>query len=212
MSEAQDLSRQLTLSVSGPRKAGRTELYRRLEEELPRLYPEHAFAFLGSPFGSLEHPHYWDARKRDLPASTRLLACWTQLDEFVQKHLRPALRKGLIAVTDGFGLDAVLHATASCDESECHEASQFHHLLVNARLQAHSVAPPVYLLAFDDAEAIAARIRRSLDDTKVLLAHETDGIYRYFDGTGQKPPHFLEGRSTDARFNETLNILQTYLD
>ncbi|MHB0865646.1 MAG: hypothetical protein ACYC1Y_01970 [Minisyncoccota bacterium] len=209
-----DLSRpQQVFSVSGPRGAGRTALYQGLASTLPERYPSHAFAFLGNPFGTLEHPQYWGANRRDLLASSRLFECWAQLNEFVGKKLRPALEAGSIVFTDGFGLDAYLHATAYCytDANQCTETSALHHHFVAARLKTQSIEPPVYFLAFDEAEIIARRIRRSVHDTAVLLKHETDGIRHYFNGTGQKAPHLLKGRDTGSRLGEALEILQRHL-
>ncbi len=203
---------QRVFSISGPRGAGRTALYQELESMLPERYPMHAFAFLGNPFGTLEHPQYWGARRRGLLSSSRLFESWAQLNEFVGRRLRPALEAGKTVFTDGFGLDAYLHAIAHCStDDECEETSSLHHHFVTARLKTQSISPPIYLLAFDEAEVIAQRTHRSVDETTILLEHETDGIRRYFDGTGQKPPHFLVGRSTKGRREEALKILKQYL-
>ncbi|MHB1162961.1 MAG: hypothetical protein ACYCZZ_00300 [Minisyncoccota bacterium] len=204
---------QQVFSVSGPRGAGRTALYEGLESTLPERYPNHAFAFLGNPFGTLEHPQYWGTNRRDILASSRLLECWAQLNEFVGKKLRPALDAGKIVFTDGFGLDVYLHATAYCytDANQCIETSALHHDLVTARLKRQNVEPPVYLLAFDEAGIIARRIHRSESEIASLLKHETDGIRHYFDRNGQKDPHILKGRDTGSRLEEALEILQRHL-
>jgi hypothetical protein len=124
---------------------------------LPERFPGQTFAFLGNPFRGLPFPLLLSERDREAHATTRLLWCWTRLNEFSVARLRPALAAGHVVLTDGFGLDALMYAAFNFDrEAENREASVLHHGLVQARIKAQGISPPEYFIMQADASLVDA--------------------------------------------------------
>jgi hypothetical protein len=195
-------------SVSGLRGTGRTRLYHQLKSVLPGRFPEQTFAFIGSPFSSLPLPLMWEDPERDKHATTRLFECWSRLNHFSINRLRPQLERGRCVVSDGFGLDALLYATACCDcPVENHEAEDVHYMLVGVRLKAQKLPPPEYLLVQAPHSKVEGWILLSNPDLRDLtnelererfIRHEEHTIERYFrPENGQNTPFILDAAAHD---------------
>ncbi len=192
----------LCLSVSGQRYTNRTELYERLKIVLPDRIPGQTFEFLGNPFNRLPFPLVESAEDREDSPATRLMGCWTKLNRFCDKKLRPLLTSDSVIITHGFGLDALLYATAcaSCD-TENDEAIRLHNGLVNLRLHEQGIEPPEYFITRANKRTLDARMLEAIPELERLsqaarfrfIAYEENAIEQYFKRVkNQKKPHFID--------------------
>lgn len=197
----------LFYAISGQRNTRRTALVHELKKTLPSLYPDQTFTFLPSPFKSLPFPLLWNTRERDKQPVTRLLSRWSELDDYCFKKLRPALeearREGHIVINDGFGLDALLYATALCESQEyVEEAFGFHSSLVSARIVEQHLPAPEYFITRADVESVDRVMREKkpqLNDIdpserRRFIFDEEQRIAKYFGGSvsHQKEAHYLD--------------------
>ncbi len=195
----------LFFSVSGVRGSGRTTLYKELEAVLPNALsiPRCDFAFLESPLGSLPHPLLWSPDPERGPVE-RLLDCWVRLERFTKTRLKPALDAGKIILTDGFGLDAALHATAASETAQDDaDVLEWHlQILVPGRIKKQNIAPPKYLITDASHEDAVQDLRVSVPNLCQFAAHsfvtrERFIIKSYFsEGTGQLAPLLLSSSTT----------------
>ncbi len=196
----------LLFSVSGQRLTNKTELYHRLKEELSRRFPEIPFMFPGNPFDRLPFPLTWERdRGADAP-TTRLLECWTRLDRFCSRNLCSLLRTKSVIFVHGFGLDALLHATACVDcETANDEAFRLHNGLVRLRLQEQNIEAPEYFITRADVRTLDARIVKRYPALTDMPQAARTRFIRYEEGTintyfrrikHQKEPHFIDAGET----------------
>jgi len=190
-------------SVSGIGTARASELFHKLKQTLPDRLPDRNVVFVDNPFRGWPHPLVWAEDERSLEPSSRLLKCWTALNEVVCKKVRPALDSRSLVVTNRFGLDALLYATAleGCADGNC-EAERVHHALVKLRIIEQKLPPPIYLIPrVENHVAIKEDWLRqspalsSVEPAELCryLDHEEATIARYFDPRlGQNRPVFLE--------------------
>lgn len=191
----------LFFSVSGLRGTGRTTLYQKLKSTLPGAFPDIEFAFIGSPLGSLPLPLMWEQPEREKHATTRLFECWSRLNPFSIAKLRPNLKPGRIVISDGFGLDGLLYATAGCDcPKENAEAEDLHHQLVRSRIKTQDLPAPQYLLVQAAHQKVANWMLRSNPDLREsssqlererFIQHEERAIARYFQPENGQPRPFV---------------------
>lgn len=189
-------------SLSGQRGTGRTKVYQLLEDHLPERFPDVSIAFLGNPLPNLQLPLSWQLTEQELHATTRLMSCWTVLNEFCVKKLRPALAEYDVIITDGFGLDALLYATALCDHvAENDEAFRLHDGLVSARIRAQGLEAPEYIITQADAGVVDRYMcdfkhgAFSVDPKKrwAFIQYEERTISQYFERIAhQKNPYFVD--------------------
>jgi len=199
----------MILSVAGIGPARTSDAYHFLKNNLQGRLPEHQLIFAGNPFAGWQHPLKWAAEESALDATSRLLKCWTTLNEFVVKKVTPALDKGAIVVTQRFGLDALLYATACFDRTEENAAAEkMHHALVQLRIVQQGIAPPQYFIPTARPETItrewlssSSSLRDVEPETlRAFIAHEDAQLKRYFDPRhGQKQPIWLEAGETDEQ-------------
>lgn len=212
----------IIVSVTGYRGTGRTTLYALIEQCARKRFPDVPFAFLGSPLRGLVHPLLWHRRERKKHATTRLLNCWARLDDARCKSLQPALARGAVVVTDGFGLDAFLYATARAEADETEEAERLHHGLVDLRLKQWDIRPPQYILVrSDDHKKIDEAMLRTHPKLKDIdqrerwsfIQKQERRINRYFDPAhGQNPPHFVDvGLPPEAMCDQALKAIERVL-
>jgi len=195
--------RQVYFSVSGIGTARTSELFHKLKLRLPDRIGDRAVVFVDNPFKGWPHPLVWAEDEKSLEPSSRLLKCWTALNEAVCKRVRPALEDGSLVITNRFGLDALLFATAleECEGGNC-EAERVHHALVKLRIIEQKLPPPIYLIPrVGDRTAIREEwlsqspALNSVDPETLCryLDHEEATIARYFEPRfGQNKPFFLE--------------------
>ena len=195
--------RNVYFSVSGIGTARTSELFHKLKQRLPDRMSGRPVVFVDNPFRGWPHPLVWAEDVRALEPSSRLLRCWTELNEVVCKKVRPALDAGSLVITNRFGLDALLYATAleGCESGNC-EAERVHHALVKLRIIEQQLPPPIYLIPrVEDHAAVREDWLRqspalsSVDPATLCryLSHEEATISRYFDPKlGQNRPFFLE--------------------
>lgn len=194
----------LFISVSGVAGARAKALYEELRATLPPRFPGKRIGFLGCPFAdesghAFPLPLLWGAKERAEHATTRLLKCWTRLNEFNVRRLRPALVEYDIVVVKRFGLDSVLYATSCCDDpTHVDEVERMHHALVRMRIVEQGIAPPVYFIPMpsDDVtvlrEMFAELVGVPADTLRNFAEHERRMLDRYFDPKlGQNRPHLL---------------------
>jgi len=179
----------------------------RFTERFPRVHA----AFLNDPFRDLPHPLLWAAGERDADPVSRLFKCWAYLNDFNMKVLRPALRTHDIVVTDGYGLNAVLYATA-CDPSNGSdtEVLSMHHSIVAARVRNQGIEPPEYFVTYAPPHIMVPYLKKNVsgdlsDDACVeFIKKEEKIIEDYFvEGSGQKPRIQLDASMTTERMTET---------
>lgn len=190
-------------SVSGLGTARSAGVYAFLEEEVPRRYPDANIQFVGCPFAGWPHPLKWSKEERNSHASTRLLTCWAALNEFVLTRVLPLLDEGVLVVTEGFGLDAVLRATAVGDSIAENEAAELMHhgALVPMRIKQQNIPLPQYIIPRTRPEAVSdawlqncPQLRNVDPDVlRRFVEHEAIMLERYFDPKhGQLSPIWLD--------------------
>ncbi len=185
-------------AISGMRGSGRSRLFRKLESALPAILRDHTFAFFEDPFGNLPHPLLWVREEAELDPTSRLFKCWVALNEF-NKKLRPALDEFDVVVVDGYGLNAVLYATAFVGDNKEDDdsATRMHHHLVKARILEQGISPPEYFITRADAGEMSTYLREvvpgiSVEQCRAFIQKEERIIREYFGpGTGQNG-HILE--------------------
>ncbi|MEK7628036.1 MAG: hypothetical protein AAB421_01295 [Patescibacteria group bacterium] len=207
-------------SVSGMRGSGRTEVFKGLKRTVPITFPQHSCAFLEDPFGKLPHPLLWAESERTQHPVTRLFKCWAHLNEFNARHLKPALAAHDVVITDGYGLNAVLYATACVDcESVDNEVLSMHHGIVAARIKEQGIEPPEYFITRADSEVVSCYLASSVlvgmgkDACHSFIEKEEAIIDAYFDpGHGQKVPHMLNAALSHAHMcKEAMAVIRQRL-
>lgn len=145
----------LFLAISGMRGTGRTTLFKQLKRVLPDLYRNQTFAFFEDPFSGLSHPLLWADEERERGPVSRLFQLWGILDEFNVKKLRPALKAHDVVIVDGYGLNALLYATAYVDGSQEDDESTdlMHHQIVKGRVIGQRIPPPKYFITVAECES-----------------------------------------------------------
>ncbi len=190
----------LFFSISGMRGTGRTRVFNRLKFLLPETFPRKSFVFLDDPFKELSHPLLWADNERMLHPVSRLFKCWAHLNDFSLKKLLPALNAYDVVVTDGYGLNAVLYATA-CDNCAKTDADvlAMHHRIVKARVCEQGIDPPEYFLTRADVGVVTEFLLDGAcpgltrDQCRDFILKEESIIDSYFDeDSGQKKPHILD--------------------
>ena len=194
--------RALFLSISGQRYTHRTQLYNRLKKFLPDRFPGKNFEFIGSPFNRLPFPLVESTEDREDSAATRLMGCWTKLNRFCDKRLRPLLHSEAVIITHGFGLDALLYATACAKcQDENDEAIRLHNGLVHLRLHEQGVEPPEYFITRANVRTLDARMMKAMPELAAMaqsarikfIRYEESAIREYFERIkNQKDPHFID--------------------
>jgi hypothetical protein len=182
----------LFISVSGMRGTGRSNVFKGLQRRLPELLPDKRIAFYPGPFANLEHPLIWAGKLRQEDPVTRLIRLWADLNEFNVGTLGPALKGNDIVITEGYGLNAVLFATAcvDCDEADA-EVARVHHDLVKSRILAKDISPPLYIITKADVPTVSRYLQGvtpGLDELRrqAFIKKEAKIIENYFrPGTGQ---------------------------
>lgn len=170
---------------------------------LPYTFGDHKFAFFEDPFGSLPHPLLWAREERELHPTSRLFKCWTPLNEFSVTKLVPAMADHDFVFVDGYGLNAVLYATACVgDNLEDDESSaQMHHLIVKARVIGQGINPPPYFITMGKRSALIDYLTKAVPGITVsqceaFIDKEERIIRDYFQpGTGQTG-HFFSPDSS----------------
>lgn len=195
----------LFFSVSGQRGTGRTDLYEKLRLVTRREFPNHTFAFLGNPLANLPCPLLWNKRQKKMPPTTRLFLCWAKLDQFAMTQLTAALQAADVVITDGFGLNAVLYATAcsSCETQNGH-VFDIHHGCVKGRLKVQDISPPTYFITHADVATVDAWMLKKWPKLKdvpefrrhAFIEYEERVICRYFDDKTQLEPYPLDASLT----------------
>lgn len=155
------LAKSHSFAISGLSRAGRTGVYKGLESLLPDWFPDQTFGFLGNPFGTSKMcPFLLDEREKKQDTFTRLLKRWAKLNDFAVKELVPVLKEGHLAVSDGFGLDALLFTAGTLKEqADIEQATRIHHGLVKIRLKEQGIKPPHYFILKTTQERAMNKMR-----------------------------------------------------
>ncbi|MBI2030457.1 hypothetical protein HYT05_02440 [Candidatus Kaiserbacteria bacterium] len=207
-------ARDLYFSVSGQRYTLRTELYEKLRLLLPKEFPDQTFAFLGNPFPNLSVPLLWDEDERSWDPTSRLFRRWAEMNEFCSKKLVPAIRAGHVAISDGFGINALLHATAcSTCVIQNQGAFDFHNEMVGSRLRKQKLPAPRYIITQANEESVdkgmvlvnprTGNIPR--EERLAFIQYEERTIRRYFEEIDhQQDPCWLSSESLDEMAEEAI--------
>lgn len=190
-------------AVSGMRGTGRTKLFKQLKSVLPDHFRDQTFAFFEDPFGELPHPLLWAREEHALDPVSRLFDCWKHLNEFNMKQLRPALANFDVVLVDGYGLNALLYATACAGDNEeaDDDAMEMHHHIVAGRVIKQGISPPEYLITRADCDTMTKYLKETVSDLSIEQCHafirkEEAIIDQYFrPGTGQTG-HMLDASLT----------------
>lgn len=192
------------IAISGIRGSGRTRLFKELGSLLPAQFGDQTFAFFEDPFDGLPHPLLWDADTAKRDPTTHLFECWAVLNEFNVTRLLTALAMNDVVVVDGYGLNALLYATAGTTCPQLDEATtRVHHAIVDARVLSQGIKPPQYFVTQADPTPMTAYLqglKPGLTKTQchAFLTKEACIIDKYFgESTGQKGvmlPHTLSIR------------------
>lgn len=196
----------MILSISGIGPARTAEAYRYLRQHLQGRLPETQLKFVGNPFSGWPHPLNWINEKkeeRDKHATTRLFDCWAVLNEFVVRNVVPALDEGAIVVTQRFGLDALLYATALHEHTDQNEAAEemHHEHFVPMRIKRQGIPIPYYFIPSARPETITSEWLASStslaevdpEELRRYIVHDDAMMKRYFDKKhGQNPPVWLD--------------------
>lgn len=205
-------------AISGMRGSGRTRLFRRLEFALSDRFRDHTFAFFEDPFGALQHPLLWARQESERDPTTRLFDCWSRLNEF-NRRLRPALESHDVVVVDGYGLNAVLYATAYTGDNFEDDAAaiRMHHLLVKARILEQGISPPEYFITRGDIGVMTRYLQQTVPGLSVGQCHafiqkEERIMADYFrPETKQVGTIFEPELSPDDVFKAVINRIDTRL-
>jgi len=192
-------------AISGMRGSGRTRLFKELKSVLPQTFGDHKFAFFDDPLGGLPHPLLWASDERGLHPTTRVFKCWAPLNEFNIMKLKPAMSEHDFIFVDGYGLNAVLYATAYVgDNLEDDEASAaMHHLIVGARVIAQGIKPPPYFVTLGNRSLLVDYLTKMVPGISALqceafIEKEVRIIQSYFGPeTGQTGHLFDPDMSLD---------------
>lgn len=176
------------------RGSGRTRLFKELKSVLPTTFGDHKFAFFEDPLGGLPHPLLWASEERRLHPTTRVFKCWAPLNEFNVTRLLPGMADHDFVFVDGYGLNAVLHATAYVgDNIEDDEASaKMHHLIVGARVIGQGIMPPLYFVTLGHRPSLVEYLMKTVPgitaaQCEAFIDKEERIIRNYFaEETGQK--------------------------
>lgn len=207
-------------AVSGMRGTGRTKLFKQLKSLLPDVFQDQTFAFFDDPFGELPHPLLWAREDHDLDPVTRLFDCWKHLNEFNMKLLRPALETYDVVVTDGYGLNALLYATAydGDNHQSDEDAIEMHHHIVAGRVIKQGIQPPEYLITRGDCDTLTSYLQRTVPDLSVEQCHafikkEEAIIDAYFQpDTGQKGQQLDASMSHDEMCDIALTMVSSRIN
>lgn len=185
-------------AISGMRGSGRTRLFKELKSVLPQTFGDHKFAFFEDPLGGLSHPLLWAHDERRLHPTTRVFKCWASLNEFNVTQLKPAMTAHDFVFVDGYGLNAVLHATAYVGDNleDDEEAAQMHHLIVGARVIGQGIQPPPYFVTLGDISALVGYLTKMIPGITVaqceaFIAKEESIIRKYFGPNTGQTGHFF---------------------
>lgn len=208
----------LFFSVSGQRYTWRTELYEKLRLLLPETFPDQTFAFLGNPFPKLSFPLLWDEEEKKLDPTSRLFLRWSEMNEFCSKKLVPAIKKHQIVVSDGFGINALLHATAcSTCVDQNRGAFEFHDEMVASRLRKQKIPAPRYIITQADIDSVdrnMLKVHPQMESTPreervAFIQYEERTILEYFENIGhQEDPFFLSSESLDDMTEEAIAYIE----
>jgi hypothetical protein len=192
-------------SISGPPRSGRTSTFENTKLLCEKYYPQLPIVFLPDVFEGRPHPLERPMKEREYHAVSRLLRNWGKLNESCLA-VRRELAAGNIVVTDGFGLDVYLDAVAckDCPEQKA-EASLLHHYLVDFRVKEQGIPFPQYFTWRTWHGALSDALRSYHSSVEMEMA-------RYFSGTGQKEPIYLDGGDAVERSEEALQYILTAVE
>jgi hypothetical protein len=139
----------------------------------------------------------WNKAHRALHPTTRLLMAFTEFNEAGITKIRPAIEAGKIVVTLRYGLDVFLDSIAEtdCQQAKSEAAELWHKHLVPARV-IRGTPKPQYLIN---------KVLRPTEDKVVdFCSRQEHDIAEYFNGTGQKPPIYLTGKTVEQCAEEAI--------
>lgn len=204
------------------RGTGRTKLFKQLKSLLPEQFGDQTFAFFEDPLGELPHPLLWAHEEKNLDPISRLLKLWATLNDFNIKRLLPGLNSHDVVVTDGYGLNALLYATACVGSNvEDDEATtRMHHHLVRARVLEQGIHPPEYFITMANSESQVgwlqsnmAALTLTVDECLTFIKKEERIIHDYFSPSTGQSGHMLESSlSIDEMTQLVVNTIHNRLN
>ncbi len=212
----------LFLAISGMRGTGRTKLFKQLEHLLPGVFGDQTFAFFEDEklFGKLPHPLLWAEKERKSGPVGRLFHLWGMLEDFNTNDLLPALNSCDIVIVDGYGLNALLYATAYAEgcREEDQAASLMHHHIVRGRVIAQNIPPPEYFITLAECEAQTRYLRNtipqlSMGECREFILKEERIIRDYFKPeTGQRGVFLDAAWSINDMAEVVIDTINQHLD
>lgn len=190
----------LFFAGAGLNSVGNEQLFKKLESQLPELFPDLTFAFLPDPFEHCKLPFLLDEQKRNKPARCKILGYGEHLGCYVVDVLEPALAKYDVVFARRFGLTGATRATAFYrDNADFRKAMHAHHnYIVEMFIADLGLYPPIYIIPkTEDVECVLEymyRKRPELRDVpdEVLrhyIEHQLLMTRKYFEDDVHKRQH-----------------------
>lgn len=207
-------------AISGMRGSGRTGLFKELKSVLPKMFGDHKFAFFEDPLRGLPHPLLWAHEERKLHPTTHIFNCWALLNEFNVSQLIPAMASHDFIIVDGYGLNAVLHATAYVGDNieDDEAAAEMHHLIVRARVLAQGINPPSYFITLGNHQSLVGYLMKTVKritdaECEAFINKEERIIRSYFlPETGQTGHLFDPHTSQDKMCEFVTHAVRQRID
>lgn len=184
-------------SFSGQRANKKEEVFHETQRQMRAEYPHLPVVFMDNVVSKKPLPIHWSEAHRALHPTTRLVTAFAEFNEAGVKRVRPAIDAGNIVVTLRYGLDVFLDSIAETDCQQArHEATElWHKHLVPARVIRGTPKPQYF---------INQVLRPTESNVLAFCSRQERDIIDYFDGTGQKPPIYLTGKTVEECATEAV--------
>ncbi len=192
-------------SFSGPRANKKEEVFYQVQQLIQKQHRDLPVLFMDDVVPKKPLPIHWSEAHRALHPTTRMLMAFAEFNEAGVKRVRPAIAAGNIVVTLRYGLDVFLDSIAETDclQARSEAAELWHKHLVPARVIRGTPKPQYFI-----NQVLKPTESNVLDFCSQQERHIRD----YFDGTGQKPPIYLTGRTVEECAAEAIEHILALTD
>lgn len=195
----------ILFAFSGPRANKKEEVFYEAQRLMREKHPDLPIQFMDNVVSKKPLPFHWDEQDRDLHPTTRLVKAFAEFNEAGVKMIRPAIEAGKIVVTLRYGLDVFLDSIAGtdCEQAKAEAGELWHRHLVPARV-IRGTPKPQYL--------INRVLKPTESNVMDFCSRQERDIEKYFEGTGQKPPIYLTGKTVQQCAEEAIqHILASFV-
>jgi len=210
----------LSFSSSGIVTGKKRAFMRQLRPALIGQFPD-TFEFVGDTFRHRPHPLLWVMSEDRPDVTSEHLHLWGDLNECVQKKVRPAILKGRVPFAEGFGIDCTIRVIPFCSDKEKSEITIVQNGLVQSRIVAQHIDPPHYVMLRHDPVTIIDDVILAFPGLKNLRREvieefarkqitAIDDYIKKIDG--QNDIIWIESQSMDEMIREALSKIGIVLN